>query len=342
MSGYIQRPGTAEDVPAINELMRISLGDGGAVPRSRAFWDWKHEHNPFGRSPVLVAYAGEQLVGVRVFMRWNWVAGDVTVPAVRAVDTATHPDWRGKRIFQNLTLALVEQMKEEGVGFVFNTPNQLSAPGYLKMGWQRVTKIPVWFLPLHPVSLIRERLWKRTEAKPALPALGGVAELCDAAGLDEFLPVASDPDPRFHTPIDRKYLSWRYRDAPGISYGAHWVGGSRMEAAIVYRTRHRGHGSELTLCEVLTRPEWSSVRAARDLIRTVAKEKGVDYVLAVSQARTRTAAVFASAGFLPVPRGANVLTTRLLAWPQADGQKSLPDPAKWRSFRCGIGDLELF
>ena len=58
--------------------------------------------------------------------------------AVRAVDTATHPDYQGRGIFRLLTLAGVEAMTAEGVQFVFNTPNDQSRPGYLKMGWLRV------------------------------------------------------------------------------------------------------------------------------------------------------------------------------------------------------------
>ena len=37
-----------------------------------------------------------QLVALRAFMRWTWRSGGRDVTAVRAVDTATHPDWRGQ------------------------------------------------------------------------------------------------------------------------------------------------------------------------------------------------------------------------------------------------------
>ena len=65
-------------------------------------------------------------------------AGRSTLRAVRAVDTATHPDHQGRGLFTALTLHALEACRAEGVAFVFNTPNDVSRPGYLKMGWREV------------------------------------------------------------------------------------------------------------------------------------------------------------------------------------------------------------
>ena len=64
-----------DDVEAVVGLLCTCLGDGG-VPRSADFWRWKHQDNPFGPSPVLLATAGERIVGVRAFLRWSWHRGD--------------------------------------------------------------------------------------------------------------------------------------------------------------------------------------------------------------------------------------------------------------------------
>jgi GNAT superfamily N-acetyltransferase len=298
VSDYTQRVGTAADVPAVVELMKTSLGEG-AIPRSPGFWAWKHERNPFGASPFLVAEAAGKLVGVRVFMRWTWDSAGTAVRAVRAVDTATHPDWRGKRIFQKLTLALVDQMKEEGVGFVFNTPNQMSAPGYLKMGWQEVAKVSVWALPVRPLGLIQAKVSPKRVRSGALPPPSGMAEFCAAPGFVDFLRAVNVPDARYHTVKDETYLPWRYRDVPGIDYGARWVGADRVEAAVIYRTRRRTASAELTLCEVLVRPEWSSVRAARGLIHDLAAETASDYAVAMAPMTTAAAGALSYAGVSP-------------------------------------------
>ncbi len=103
--GVVIHPATDADLPAILALMATSLGEG-TLARSEAVWRWKHVENRFGRSPVLVATDGDQIVGLRAFMRWTWRAGDRDVPAVRAVDTATHPEYQGRGIFQTADAAV--------------------------------------------------------------------------------------------------------------------------------------------------------------------------------------------------------------------------------------------
>ncbi len=64
-------------------------------------------------------------------------AGRHAVRAVRAVDTATHPDHQGRGIFSTLTPTRSRRCGSRA-DLVFNTPNEKSLPGYLKMGWQIV------------------------------------------------------------------------------------------------------------------------------------------------------------------------------------------------------------
>ena len=136
--------------------MGAALGGGPTGENTAAFFEWKHQENPFGPSPGLVAHADGRLVGVRLFLRWELRAGERTFHAVRAVDTATDPEFQGRGIFRRLTLGLLQQLDEGGdLDLVFNTPNANSRPGYLKMGWQDVGSIPVKLSPVRPVALLR-------------------------------------------------------------------------------------------------------------------------------------------------------------------------------------------
>src|SRR5688572_13398222 len=101
------RPAEATDIPEIISLLKLSLGES-FLPKSEAYWHWKHVNNPFGKSPVLLAEESNAIIGVRAFMRWQWNDGKRTIEAVRAVDTATHPDFQGKGIFTKLTMSLLK------------------------------------------------------------------------------------------------------------------------------------------------------------------------------------------------------------------------------------------
>jgi GNAT superfamily N-acetyltransferase len=130
------------DEAAILALLHASLG---WVPDEMfaSFFDWKHRQSPFGESPGWVAVDGDRVVGFRTYMRWEFLHNGRIRRAVRAVDTATHPEYQGQGIFWKLTRASLEDLLEDGVDFVFNTPNDKSRPGYLKMGWREVGRVPV-------------------------------------------------------------------------------------------------------------------------------------------------------------------------------------------------------
>ena len=151
--GVTIRPFQDADEPRLLELLDVALGPGPSGGRSSEFFRWKHLENPFGRSLMLVAEAEGQIVGLRAFLRWRFRANDRQVLAVRAVDTATHPAFQRRGLFSRLTVAALESMQGE-TDLVFNTPNGRSGPGYLKMGWETVGRVPLSVLIRAPKGLV--------------------------------------------------------------------------------------------------------------------------------------------------------------------------------------------
>src|SRR4029078_12603302 len=188
------------------QLAATSLQKTTGIPRSREFWEWKHNRNPFGNSFSIVADHQGMLIGLRVFISWKWKRGEKSFEAVRAVDTVTHPDWRGKGVFSRLTSTLLEQIQQAGIAFIFNTPNQSSLPGYLKMGWKPVTKIPLRLKILRPFHIMSTRIRKRSdlfeETARADQKILGNAEI-EKSFYDW------EGEERLHTARDKNYLLWR-------------------------------------------------------------------------------------------------------------------------------------
>jgi GNAT superfamily N-acetyltransferase len=196
-------------------LLKKSLGEG-LIPKSEALWDWKHEQNPFGASFVLLAEENGVLIGLRAFMQWQWQWNGTIYKAIRAVDTATHPDHQGKGIFKKLTLQQLDLCKQQGIHFVFNTPNDQSRPGYLKMGWVQQGKMPLKLKVLNPVALAYAVAFKKGKG---------------AAGADDPTPAQTwDPrvfdlmknysvkDEHLNTALSSSYIRWRYADNPLFNY----------------------------------------------------------------------------------------------------------------------------
>lgn len=320
------RAAEPSDRKAVLELLTASLG-WSSDEHFDAFFSWKHEQNPFGRSPGWVAVEDGAVVGFRTFLRWEHraPAGQV-LRTVRAVDTATHPSHQGRGIFRRLTLQALDDLRAQGVAFVFNTPNDKSRPGYLKMGWAPVGRIGVGVRVTSAASVARAAharvpadLWSvpARAGRPAAAVLAepGVADLLDA--------MADERGLRTHrTPA---YLRWRYGFGP-LAYRAVTLDGDIHSGIAVFRLRRRGRALECVLCEVLVPGDNRGARRA--LLRSVARECGADYVIQTG------ANLVDRRGFVRLPGQGPILTWCPLA----------PDPPGRRlsDWSVTMGDVELF
>lgn len=205
----IVRASKPSDKLAIIKLLKLSLGEG-LIKKSTAIWDFKHEENPFGESHVLLAFDGDLLIGVRALMQWRWQIGTTLWTAYRAVDTATHPSHQGKGIFKKLTLQALDEVAQKGDSFVFNTPNNQSRPGYLKMGWQIVDAIPIAVIPTLVYAF--QFLFSKKKILSNSISTSRLEEICNQHNY-----VLSKKNSIF-TPKSAAYLRWRYENNPMQAY----------------------------------------------------------------------------------------------------------------------------
>jgi GNAT superfamily N-acetyltransferase len=338
------RSATADDTNRILDLVRLSLGEG-QIPRDLAYWTWKHAENPFGASPMLVAESGDgDLVGLRVFMRWRWTSRGTTIPAVRAVDTATHPHWRGQGIFSRLTRAMIDQMRDEGVSLVFNTPNDMSRPGYLKMGWISIGRTSVWVKPLRPMRMMRavvgNELPQGYEASSPAGSSLDAATVLDRVGgesLDAFLCTLHANEAKLVTPRNTEYLRWRYARIPGFSYQAAGALDGRHGALTFFRTKPQSGQRELRFSELLVAPTRQSMTEGAEMVRKALKDTDADFATAMASPGTPEQRVLVRCGFVPAPRLGPTFTVRPI-----NRLLNGVNPLKRRSWRAAAGDLELF
>lgn len=326
--------------PELRPLLEQSLGHRLAE-RTEAFWRWKHEANPFGPSPGLVAVAGGRPIALRVFLRWRFNCGDEMLEACRAVDTATHPEWRRRGLFRRLTLALVERVEADGTAFVFNTPNRRSRRGYLGMGWEDFGRPPLLVRPLHPLRAAAAFVDRRRRpGKPpgpgGAPPLHPIEALLDGPELPAFLARHQAERRRLHTVRDVRYLGWRYRP-PGLRYGALWDLRGGSGAVVVARERARHGLLETTVTELLLSRDDFGREAAAGLIARIASSARADYLMAVATSRSSERAALVRSRFLPAPGLAPRLVVRRLR-----GGRQEPDPRRLEAWALSAGDLEVF
>jgi GNAT superfamily N-acetyltransferase len=321
LSGLEVRPAMAEDEPDILALLRRTMG-WSADGRDEPLFTWKHRQNPFGASPAWVARHGGALVGYRTFMRWQFLDNeDRVVTAVRAVDTVTAPEYRGRGVFRLLTLQAIDELRAAGVDLVFNTPNEQSRPGYLRMGWRQAGRLPVGVLPRGVAAagrMLRARVPADLWSQPTAAGQDAITALADDATVEGLLGHA--PHDGVRTKRTAEYLRWRV-SLPALHYRVLMASPRDPgHGGLLIRVRNRGESRELVVAESFVdeaRTEWK-------LLRRAITDTGADYAIGL---RTRPLTTLA-----PLPRQGPVLTTLALS------QAAPPAPG----WRLSLGDIELF
>ncbi|MAV36094.1 MAG: hypothetical protein CMJ59_11595 [Planctomycetaceae bacterium] len=276
---------TSADAGDIVDLMNLALGRANEVRRDVDYWHWKHDQNPFGQSLVLLAKVAGQLVGMRSFMRWSLSVEGQVLSVAKPVDTVTHPDFRRQGIFRTLTESACERASAAGVVFLFNTPNQSSRPGYIRLGWQHVGDVSVRVRPRRPVSIAAGLLknWlggKRSAAGPCqdstVPSVSQV--LADRVQVKELL-ATLPPRRGAATVRGHALLQWRYGAHPHADYRAVELReGSRLAGLALFRMRFRRGLYEAMLDDVLVRD--NREETAKKLIRKLLRTVQADYIVA--------------------------------------------------------------
>ncbi len=325
------RPAVASDVPAIVGLLKAALGETSS-PKTAAYWHWKHIENPFGQSPVLLAFHKEKLVGVRAFLRWQWQHEGTIYSALRAVDTGTHPDYQGLGIFKKLTLSLVENCVLDGDHFIYNTPNTQSMPGYLKMGWKQLGKIPVLVKPRF-FSLIKNALFN---AKNDLVDKLGLKLKPLGNWLDFDESIAYSLHGKSHIPMQvispvfpKGFFRWRYADCPIQQY--YYI--QEETFTIIFYPRLQGRFLELRITELISLDENAILKAIRS-ISTIAAQIGADFISMSHQPQIKYR-FLALNGFLPKLPIGPIITIR----PLNNTPKPFQDIEAWW---LPMGTMELF
>lgn len=312
------RPAEASDIPAIVSLLKISLGEA-LLPKSEEFWKWKHQLNPFGQSPVLLAIHKNEIVGVRAFMRWEWLLKKKTYTAARAVDTATHPEFQGKGVFKTLTLALLDQTQATGTDFVFNTPNTKSRPGYLKMGWKDVGKLPVQIAPVFFEKVLAFGRRSYFSFEFSFPSDDKVRALLD----DDLLHSSG-----MRTNVSPEYLRWRYVLIPSLEYKTLFWQSSETQMLLFGRLKHSRFGTEFRVTDLFCNQRSISSLGKR-AIKEYAGSIGADYVTCSGTLRSRLAmGIQTKLGPITTVRPFNNELERNLV--------------EFNNWTPSLGDLELF
>ncbi len=297
-------------------------------------FDWWFEDGPEGRAVITVAVDGEVVIGVAAmaWMRLRIEREDVRVPFPQFV--ATHPEYRGKGIFQRLQRESERSAAQQGADLALTFPNAATAPVFLgALGWTALRGPRVWIRPIRPLLLGRVLTGRSVDAPDPWPAVpSGVyrsgeirVRRLDTSpeGVDGL--VGSED----RSVVGTSFLEWRYFRSPREyrCFGAFDDGRLRGFAAVARTTLHGVPG--ISIAELIVAE--GDTRAARALLSCGVREAGKGFAcLFVTEPSATLRSAYLRSGFVPTPRRLRLLGKRL------SGVGQLPTPPPFT-----LGDLDF-
>lgn len=188
-----------EDRNAVIELLRECYG-GWLGPASEAYWEWRHERNPHGRSLIWLAEDADVVVGCYILSPVRLRIGGETLLGAESVDAAVLPDYRRGGLFTDLARTAMEQADDDGIALTFAFPTEGAFRGQTRVGFESQFLIRKAYRPLGR-RLGRASGSSDTEVRQVSSFKSGFDELCTGlAWAEDHCGVARDPE----------YLNWRY------------------------------------------------------------------------------------------------------------------------------------
>ena len=112
---------------AKNDFLFVQRNVFGAPSVAR--YEKRFDKNIYGSSLIVISYSSQNPIGARAMWR-NDLSGN---KAYQPGSTAVLKHYRRQGIFKKMTEAALEELDKTAM--FYNFPNDLSLPGYLKMGW---------------------------------------------------------------------------------------------------------------------------------------------------------------------------------------------------------------
>ncbi|WP_080578409.1 GNAT family N-acetyltransferase [Sinorhizobium fredii] len=145
------------------EYRMFEPGDEGAITNlfqtvfsrsmSSEAWRWRYLHHPAGSANVMLAFFSDKLVGHYAANAAPLSVDGSVISAALSMTTMTHPDFRGRGLFEKTANKLYGSLPDMGVAAVYGFPNAaVHALRQIKVGWRDIYEVPMLTLDLGSLS----------------------------------------------------------------------------------------------------------------------------------------------------------------------------------------------
>jgi GNAT superfamily N-acetyltransferase len=218
-------------------------------------WRWMYQQNPAGSPLIWLAQHNDRIISQAAIIPIKMKIGNDIIMGSQWIDIMTHPDYRGKGIFVNLSQCLFEQAAKQGINVIYGFSG--SSTSWHRKYWQEVIKFNNMVRPLNWKNTLKFRIhdsslsvicavggnlissiFYRTKESPVIDGLS----INRVSTFDERVNKLWEKVSVQYNIIavrNLEFLTWRYISIPDVKYTIFVAEKSREICGyIVLRSRH--------------------------------------------------------------------------------------------------------
>ena len=230
----------------------------------------------------------------------------------------------------------MEACKADGVHFVFNTPNDKSKPGYLKMGWVEQRKMPLKFSVRQPLSLVYAKFFNKQ--KFANAPIDPTPEQNWSPDISQLLSNYQMTDAQLTTITSPQYIAWRYANNPLFRYNYFT---DHKNYLLICRVKNHSFAKELRLVDFIVLNPQAKPAAVNSHISKQVKQycrlNNINLISLSGQQYNQYQKYFSWMGLLPVKTLGPIITLK-----DVNMNEKFPQLLEVQNWAYSLGDMELF
>lgn len=219
------------DFAAVMRLVTVCY-EGAAEPPE--WWTWRYFGLSSSPSVIYIAVHAGDIVGMRPITLFRYTLENRPLTGAYFSAVMVHPEFRRKGIFGALVKASLEAVWAHNADFVTVMPNDLSYPGFMKLGWHDPGDRTLLLRPLDLIGVARAKLrfgWLGTVAGTfpqvivTLMSPRGLKTNLNVQKIKHFGAAADELAERIAALYgglilrrDSSWLNWRYMPKPWNQY----------------------------------------------------------------------------------------------------------------------------
>jgi len=274
MHDILIRLAVENDTPRVISLLNEIFSDQQKTERKRTLdtWNWKFQDNIFGETLTIVAENNGRIIGTGTLWPFKFLINGKNHFAYQTCSLGVHENFRGQGVFRKINSMRIQTAKKNNASFLFSFPNQNSLPGYKKMGWNYLGKLP-WYV--NPISCKDIFLDKFTHSKSEPFNLNVEDKL-----NDKKINISDDLNRSSNVSLKKSndFYLWRYCSRPDHKYGFVSAGKKNQNKhGAVYTILKKGDFKEMVIIDFIS-PDLEMTKNILEEVIKIAKKYKVMFI----------------------------------------------------------------